>query len=525
MRFNPINLFARKPVAQAAKEAADATSGLYNEEAVDLLVRMLTRLPDLDVTLRQAGIKREKLSVLLSDDEISQACETRLDALLATPFRLEPSEGEPATKLMEILKPVLQDAVSSTFKARLFGYSVMEAVYEQREDGLIGLKFLGEKPLEWFEPKSDGRLIYYPNNGMAAPTGIEVDQKYKFHLTRSRPTYANPYGEALLSRLYWPWFFRNNGWKFWGKFLERFGSPLLVGSSADPKKMVAALLAAHSNAVLGVGPNDEVTAVGVPAGNSGQAFDTFEVAVVRRIQKVVLGQTLTSGTDGGSGNRALGQVHDTVRKDKRNSDVAMITSTMQRVVDALCALNGWPKHEAVFADDVGLETDRADRDTKLYQQGVRFTAEYYTDNYDLREVDFTLSSEAPGPGDTPPEPGSGASPKEPGKPGQKAPATGGAKGGPGAKAALDHIAFSKGKFTANQQELEDQADVLLDSAGTPLNPDAVRKAIFAASSPEDLADRLFALVGDAVAQDDFVKLLERALFAGDVLGYVHSEKG
>lgn len=517
------NLFARKPVAQAAAKAAETASGLYNEEAVDLLVRMLTRLPDLDVVLKQAGIKREKLAVLLSDDEISQACETRLDALLATPFRLEPTEGEAAEKLKEILKPVLADAVSSAFKARLFGYSVMEAVYAPREDGAIGLKFLGEKPLEWFEPKSDGRLIYYPNNGSASPNGIEVDQQFKFFLTRSRPTYANPYGEALLSRLYWPWFFRNNGWKFWGKFLERFGSPLLVGKSGEPKKMVAALLAAHSNAVVGVGKDDDVTSVGVAAGNTGQAFDSFETAVIRRIQKVVLGQTLTSGTDGGSGNRALGQVHETVRKDKRNSDIAMVTATMQRVVDALCVLNGWAKHEVVFADDVGLEADRADRDAKLYTQGVRFTKEYYTDNYDLRDEDFDITSEATEPGDTPPEPGPGGASKEPGR---KAPASGASKGGPGAKAGLSHIAFSKGrKFTKNQQELEDQADVLLDKAGQPLDPEAVRSAILAATGPEDLAERLFNIVGDEVAQETFAELLERALFTADVLGYVHSDKG
>lgn len=507
------------------KDNVTTTSAvLEQEQAVDLLVRMLTRLPEVDEVLKQAGIRREKLRVLLGDDEIQQACETRLDSLAATPFRLEPSEGKPAEQLTAIIKKVHNSAVSSIFMARLFGYSVMEAVYERHEEGYMGLKFLGEKPMEWFEPKSDGTLVFYPNDGSVNPYGIAVDQKFKFFCTVSRPTYRNPYGEALLSRLYWPWFYRHNGWRFWGKFLERFGSPLLVGKSQDPKAMVAALLQAHSNAVVGVGREDGVEAVGVASGNNGQAFDLFEAAVVRRVQKVVLGQTLTSGTDGGSGNRALGQVHDAVRTDKRNSDLKMVTETMQRVVNALCELNGWPKHEIVFADEQGLEPERAARDTQLWSQGVRFTEEYYQDNYGLRDGDFTVTDPAEALGeDSQPVGGPTAGPK--GATGKKPPAKGAGKTGAGAKAAIAHIAFSRGKrFTANQEDIEEEADATLANAGQPLDPEVVRAAVLAASSPEDLAERLMTIVGDSVSQEQFQETLERALFAADVLGYTHAAK-
>ncbi len=68
----------------------------------------------------------------------------------------------------------------------LFGYSVQEAVYEQKPEGYIGLQWIGEKPMEWFEPKNDGRLIYRPDG-----TGVEreVDQVFKFFLTRRKATY------------------------------------------------------------------------------------------------------------------------------------------------------------------------------------------------------------------------------------------------------------------------------------------------------------------------------------------------
>jgi phage gp29-like protein len=522
---NPFrNVFARPATEGAAVGSADAQVGLYEEEATTQLVQMLTRIPDIDEVLKQAGIRRDKLRVLLYDDEIAQACETRLDALLAVPFRIEPSEGPAAEFLEEMLTPMMRDAIAGAFQARLFGYSVLEAVYYKRADGKIGLSYLGEKPFEWFEPKSDGRLMFFPDDGSGGSTGVEVDQRHKFFLTRSRPTYRQPYGEALLSRLYWPWYFRANGWKFWGKFLERFGTPLLVGKSSDPKAMVRALLLAHSQAVIGVDVKDDVTTVGAPSGNNGQAFDGFETAIIRRIQKVVLGQTLTSGTDGGSGTRALGQVHDSVRTDKRDSDIQLVINTVQRVADALCELNGLGRHTIVFADETGLESERAKRDNDLYKVGVRFNKGYFADNYDLYEEDFTLLSDALGEG-PPPQPVSGAAanPDELSDAQPAANARAGAKAGKGPP----HF-FTKGKqgeleFTPEQQEIEDIADDTQTEAATPLGT-AIREAVLLADSPEDLQDRLFALIGGKVSLDEFRLVTERALYAADVVGYVASEK-
>lgn len=159
------NLFAKPRSEDAAREGSPAQARLFNEKATDDLVRMLTRVPDLDEVLRQAGLRRSHLRVLTFDDEIAQACETRQDALLGVPIRFEPNEGKESDLLYEMMAPFLADAVTGAFQARLYGYSVLEAVYERRADGRIGLKFLGEKPFEWFEPKSDGTLRFFPVGG------------------------------------------------------------------------------------------------------------------------------------------------------------------------------------------------------------------------------------------------------------------------------------------------------------------------------------------------------------------------
>jgi Protein of unknown function (DUF935) len=513
-------LFAKPNVAGVVTDGTINNNpvSLFNEQAIDNIVAIGSRMPDVDAVLRKAGLTRRHLDVLMYDDEIYQAIETRRDALLSTPLRIEAGDDPNSKIVEEEIRAIKQPAIFGAFGARLYGHSIVEAVYKKRIDGKIGYSFLGEKPFEWFEPKSDSKLIMFPQTGALLNTnalGIEVDQRYKFFLTRNNPTYKNPYGDALLSRLYWIWFMRFNGWNFWAKALERFGTPLLVGKSANPKIMVEALLQAHNNAVIGIDKEDDVAAVGVSGSTMGVAFESFDNALVRRTQKIVLGQTLTSGTDGSTGSRALGQVHDAVRMDKRNSDIKLITPTLQRMVDALCELNGFKPMQVVFGDEQGLEKDRATRDKDLYAVGVRFDKGYFKDNYDLRDEDFQLTSEATGVGVSPNAQGQGDAQTLP-------------KGGAGAKASkLASSLFAKPAaiFTPAQQIIENLADGGLNNAGGPIDSDKLRSAILLATDPDDLATRLFALLGQDVSEKQFQKMLEQSLYAADVIGYVNADKG
>ncbi len=520
--------FRRGPAPLVVAEDS-ARVGLFTDTAVTDLVTMLSRMPDVDDVLRRAGIRRHNLRVLLTDDEIAQATDTRLDALLATPLRLEIAadrnggdEAFAAFLLVEMTRHA-EHIIAGAWSSLLLGYSVLEAVYAEPVvgsadplDAYVRLAAINEKPMEWFEPRADGRLIYRPAAGvfggaanpLMQPTenadGFYVDQTVKFFCTRRKATYDQPYGEALLSRLYWPWFFRQNGWRFWGKFLERFGAPMLVGNTSGKNEdMLRALLTAHSQAAMAIGKDDKVTAI--ETSGQGAAFDTFETACIRRIQKLILGSTLTSGTDGGSGNRALGQVHDNVRADKKISDIRLVGTTLQRVVDALCLLNG--QHAGTYtvwlADKAGLSADRAARDLILYQQGVRWTPDYLVNNYELRTEDFTqtVAPEIPG---TAPFGGTVPDPADP-------------EAARMARRFVRHTTASR--FTRNQQAIEELVDDAETRRLQPLEADAIRAAIVAASDPDDLERRLFALVG---ADPEFPELLERCLFAADVIGYVHA---
>lgn len=481
---------AKSKKEDKASKKALSNGSLYSQEAVSQFYKLSKQL-DLDETLRKAGIRRHRLAILLDDDEISQAVETRIDALLSTPFRIEPSDTPEAILLMQEIKKWFAEIAAGSINALLFGYSVLEAVYDQTDGGQIGLNWIGEKPMEWFEPKNDGRLIYRQDE-----SGIEseVDQIFKFFLTQRKATYKQPYGKALLIVVYWLDFFRKNGFKFWAKFLERFGTPILKGKckNSEPDDMNQALLNAHAQSVISIDAEDEVEILAASSGNAGASFETFNNTIIRQIQKVILGQTLTSGTDG-TGSRALGEVHENVRKDKLNADIRLVTPTFQAIVNALCTLNSWGEHEIILGEkSKQLNKDQAERDVKLKDAGAVFTNQYFIREYGLQECDLA----EPLPSQTP-QPQFKAIPSKP-----------------------FSFAASVNGLSQEQQEL----DELADQNFKLLSDNDLKDLILSSESIEELQTSLFAIAKTA-DKSQFNEVLDRALFAADILGYMHSKEG
>lgn len=444
---------------------------------------------DVDETLMKAGIQRHRLSVLLDDDEIGQAAETRLDALLGAPYRLEPNDTPEAELLTQEMNEWFVELATCAHNALFFGYSVQEAIYEQK-DTHIGLEWIGEKPMEWFEPKNDGRLIYRAESGYEG----EVDQTVKFFLTRRKSSYKQPYGKALLASLYWLFFFKQNGFKFWAKFLERFGTPILLGKvkdgdDEDIRAMNDALLSAHAQSVVSIDAEDDVEVLGVAQGTAGSSFETFNTEIKRQIQKLILGQTLTSGTDN-SGSRALGQVHENVRKDKLKSDIRMITPTIQAVVNALCELNQWSKHKIIIGDEKSLETDKAERDVKLKNAGANLTPQYFQREYGLQDGDIAETQE-------------------------QAPKTFSAI----SKRAFSFKADMQG-INPNQQEVDDKIDVIDKRL---FSESELLKVVESSTDVSDLQEKLYGLMASE-SVEKFNATMARALYLFDVVGYVQRSK-
>jgi len=475
-----------------------APGGLTREQAtMERMFSLMASMPDPDEALLRAGIQRHQLRAVEMDDEVTAALDTRREAVTGTPWRLEGGTARWRAELQAELRPHMEALLRGTFAAVPYGYSVIEVVYVNRPEGRAGIAGLAEKPLEWFIPAADGVNLKW-RDPQASFEGIPVDPR-KFLLTVRSGTARNPYGEALLSRVYWPWYFRQAGWMHWMRWLERYGTPMLLGKTAgDPKAMAQNMAEALSGSALAVGIGDDVAAVQVPTGTGH--FENFDGVICRRIQKLILGQTLTTDASSG-GSYSAAKVADGVRKDRRNADLRLVTATVQRLVDALWAFNGrsGPAPTFVMADDTGLEKERADRDAILVDKvGVRLTEQYIAERYDLEPGDFTLVDPKPAP---------------------VAPA---ASGDPAADPASPTALFAAdpAQFTPVQQGIEDGLEEL--KTVDPVSPELVRAAVLAARDEADLRERLAALIPQADPR--FQQALERASFAAAVLGYVAAQE-
>ena len=459
---------------------------LYQEKAVTIFDWMLN-MPDPDEVLRRAGRSRKDLKELERDDEVMQAIETRLDALLATPWRLEPGAGRNHKRMLAAIAPHMHTIVTSAWQAVPYGYSVLEAVWEQREGAIVPAK-IAEKPFWWFRPQQDGSLRYFPEDGSGGANGIECDPR-KFFITQRRATYINPYGEALLSRLYFPVKWRIDGWRYWLEFLSTYGTPIVIGKTVNYEAFVTAMQAQGVRSVIGwqsLGDKDEIQTIN--ASSPGE-FERVENALIQRIQRLILGQTLTSNI-GDKGSYAAAKVHNEVRDDKRRSDIRLVTRTVQQILDQIAAINGWQPVKFVMEDNTGLEKDRAERDEKLApvleKSGFRLTQNYFLDRYDLDEDDIEATQATTG----------------------------------GANMAAK---LSAGQtFTPAQQEIEQLADDALAQSPQPVAPEVIHAAIQKAETPQELAELLAELAGPS---EQVAELVERALFAADVMGYTNAEKG
>jgi phage gp29-like protein len=415
-----------------------------------------------------------------------------------------PAFPEPVQWVWDQFEPLAESVMRGCMEALPYGYSVQEAVYRYADDrlGRIAWAEITEKPFEWFIPRLDGTVLY---RGLNNIQGEETDPR-KFFLTARNQTYRQPHGSAIFSRLYWPWFFRQQGWRFWVRWLERFGTPLLVGKTqGNPQEMVDRLAEAVNGAVAAVGLGDDVQVVESSGG--GTQFQSFDDQVCKRIQKIILGQTLTTDIQH-RGSFAAAQVHNEVRIDRRNADIRMVTASVQRIITTLWELNNFPgpAPRFVLEDGQGLEVERSARDVAMVGAGIlELTDTYLKRVYDFEDGDFII----------PPKPDpSLAAPAAGGRPPIR-PAVG---AGGGTAASI----FTAGRFTPQQQTLEDALGMALADLPQQAVPEAsIRAAIKAATDPRDLTEKLAVLLRDADPRA-FAVTLERALYAADLLGYVHA---
>lgn len=266
-----------------------------------------------------------------------------LDWTIQPPPNASAKERKMAQALREMVAaiPDLEDVLFDMLDGIGHGFAALEIQWARIGAGWTP-GALTHRPQSWFTIGAKDRdEIRLSDNSIGGqqlwPLGWVV------HKHKARSGWLARSG--LHRNLVWPYLFKNFAVRDWAEFLEIYGLPMRIGKypPGSSKAEKAALLRAvvdigHSAA--GIMPDG--MAIEFKEATRAQA-DPFE-GMVRWAEssqsKLILGATLTAQADGKSSTHALGNVHNEVRHDIKDSDARQLASTLTRdLVYPLALLN------------------------------------------------------------------------------------------------------------------------------------------------------------------------------------------
>lgn len=236
------------------------------------------------------------------------------------------------------------------FEAMLFdvtdaigkGFACLEFDGWHRIDGDWLPRAIDYRPQTWFQLVRGNRQEIRLRGAM----GGEALQPFGWitHVHKAKSGYLER--SALFRVLVWPYLFKNYSVGDLAEFLEIYGIPMRVGkypggSTEKEKLTLLRALAALGHSAAGIIPvGMELEFLNAAQGDPA-AFKLMIDWCERTQSKAILGGTLTSGTGEGTNTNALGNVHNEVRLDLRDSDAGQLAATLSRdLVYPIAVLNG-----------------------------------------------------------------------------------------------------------------------------------------------------------------------------------------
>ncbi|SIS88026.1 DUF935 domain-containing protein [Neptunomonas antarctica] len=283
------------------------------------------------------------------------------------------SEKKDASMVQELLDeiPDFEDVITDMADGILKGFSNIELDWQRwGDDWLINRAHY--RPQNWFQlnPNNRNEIRLRDNSPEGAP--LQAFGWIK-HIHRSKSGY--PGRNGLTRVLAWPFLFKNYSVRDLAEFLEIYGLPLRLGkypsgaSDKEKSTLLQAVMSIGHNAG-GIIPKGMEIEFQEAAKGASSPYEAMMSWCERTQSKAILGGTLTSQADGKSSTNALGNVHNEVRQELRDSDLRQIASTLTRdIVYPLWMLNGRaagdPRRHPKFVFDVSEPEDIATYSERL----------------------------------------------------------------------------------------------------------------------------------------------------------------
>jgi phage gp29-like protein len=184
-----------------------------------------------------------------------------------------------------------------------------------------------------------------PVSGTILPTSREPSpDRYIIHRGHLLSTPDN-WGGPMRSILYW-WLLGTMSRDWWARFLDRYGSPFIVGHypSGDDKSrnvLKSAFSFATKLGGLVVTDKTRVEIIQAASASTGDAYEKFITICNREKSKLILGQTLSADAQPTGLGSGLSTLQEGVRQDIRMWDAATLADTLRlQLFDQYMEING-----------------------------------------------------------------------------------------------------------------------------------------------------------------------------------------
>ncbi len=313
-----------------------------------------------------------------------------LDWRIVPPPKPSAAEKKQADQVYELFSDIdnFEDIIFDMADAIGKAYSNLEIKW-QREEKML-MPHLTHRPARWFTVDEEDRNKLLLRNKTGKP-----EELWPFgwvsHIHKAKSGYVARGG--LHRVLAWPFLFKNYSVRDLAEFLEIYGIPLRLGTypqgaSKEEKMTLLRAVTSIGHSAAGIKPEGMLIEM-LDAANGGS--DPFQAMIgwcEASQSKVILGGTLTTSAESTGLGSNLGNVHNEVRMDLRDSDAKQIAGTLTRdLVWPITSLNissANPRRAPRFMFELeeGEELQvRVERDKTLFDMGYRLNAETVNEIY------------------------------------------------------------------------------------------------------------------------------------------------
>lgn len=378
--------------------------------SIEDLFALIDYLPDPDPVIRKTGNTFPIYRELLIDDEVWSSTEKLKAGVLSMEWDID--RGKSKSRQAKVIKKAFEkikvhDITNEILDCYLYGFQALEILWEVR-DGMILPKAVVGKPQEWFVFGSENELRFLSKANPRTGEPVKMDN---FLLARHKPSYKNPYGEKILSRVFWPVSFKKGVLKFWLKMAEKYGMPHVYAflsqldwADETKRRQVLEMLDKMAQDGVAVMPQGaQVNSLPVDRSSSTDTYDRFAEFLNKAIRKSIL--TVTTTTDvGKAGNNAVATQHGDEQYTIIVSLKRIVEETYNDLIEKIYRYNfpdGLEKPKFALYEEEEVDQALATRDKTLSDTGqIKFTQKYFKKAYGFEDDDFEMVA-APAPAPVP----------------------------------------------------------------------------------------------------------------------------